>query len=91
MESNGTPPNGNANFAWIQHIIHHLAPTGRAGVVLANGSLSSQSGGEGDIRRRLIEADLGGLHRGHASATLLYDADSRLDLVLQQGQDAAGA
>ena len=54
----GTPPNGNANFAWIQHIIHHLAPTGRAGVVLANGSLSSQSGGEGDIRRRLIEADL---------------------------------
>lgn len=47
----GTPPNGNANFAWIQHIIHHLAPTGRAGVVLANGSLSSQSGGEGDIRR----------------------------------------
>lgn len=54
----GTPPNGNANFAWIQHIVHHLAPTGRAGVVLANGSLSSQSGGEGDIRRRLIEADL---------------------------------
>ena len=54
----GTPPNGNANFAWIQHIIHHLAPTGRAGVVLANGSLSSQSGGEGEIRRRLVEADL---------------------------------
>lgn len=54
----GTPPNGNANFAWIQHIIHHLAPTGRAGVVLANGSLSSQSGGEGEIRRRLIEADI---------------------------------
>ena len=54
----GTPPNGNANFAWIQHIIHHLAPAGRAGVVLANGSLSSQSGGEGDIRRKLVEADL---------------------------------
>ncbi len=54
----GTPPNGNANFAWIQHIVHHLAPTGRAGIVLANGSLSSQSGGEGDIRRRLVEADL---------------------------------
>lgn len=54
----GTPPNGNANFAWIQHIIHHLAPTGRAGVVLANGSLSSQSGGEGEIRRKLVEADL---------------------------------
>ncbi len=54
----GTPPNGSANFAWIQHIIHHLAPSGRAGVVLANGSLSSQSGGEGEIRRRLVEADL---------------------------------
>lgn len=54
----GVPPNGNANFAWIEHIIHHLAPSGRAGVVLANGSLSSQSGGEGEIRRRLVEADL---------------------------------
>ena len=54
----GTPPNGNANFAWIQHIIHHLAPSGRAGVVLANCSLSSQSGGEGEIRRKLVEADL---------------------------------
>jgi len=54
----GTPPNGNANFAWIQHIIHHLAPSGRAGIVLANGSLSSQSGGEGEIRRQIVEADL---------------------------------
>ena len=54
----GIPPNGNANFAWIQHIIHHLAPTGRAGVVLANGSLSSQTGGEGEIRRKIIEDDL---------------------------------
>ncbi len=54
----GTPPNGNANYAWIQHIIHHLAPDGKAGVVLANGSLSSQSGGEGAIRKALIEADL---------------------------------
>lgn len=55
----GTPPDGNANFAWIQHIIHHLSPlTGRAGVVLANGSLSSQTGGEGEIRKRLVEADL---------------------------------
>lgn len=54
----GTPPNGNANFAWIQHIIHHLAPSGRAGIVLANGSLSSQSGGEGEIRKQIIEADL---------------------------------
>jgi type I restriction enzyme M protein len=54
----GIPPRGNANFAWVQHMIHHLAPNGRIGLVLANGSLSSQSGGEGDIRRRIIEDDL---------------------------------
>ena len=54
----GTPPTGNANFAWVQHFIHHLSPKGTAGFVLANGSLSSKSGGEGDIRRRLVEADL---------------------------------
>ena len=54
----GVPPSGNANFAWIQHMIHHLAPRGKIGLVLANGSLSSQSGGEGDIRRRIVEDDL---------------------------------
>lgn len=54
----GTPPEGNANFAWVQHFVHHLAPNGTAGFVLANGSLSSKSSGEGDIRRKLIEADL---------------------------------
>lgn len=54
----GTPPAGNANFAWLQHMIWHLAPKGRMGMVLANGSLSSQSGGEGDIRKNIIEADL---------------------------------
>jgi len=54
----GTPPKGNANFAWVQHFIHHLSPKGTAGFVLANGSLSSKSGGEGDIRRKLVEADL---------------------------------
>ena len=54
----GTPPEGNANFAWGQHFIHHLAPNGTAGFVLANGSLSSKSGGEGEIRRKLVEADL---------------------------------
>lgn len=54
----GTPPVGNANFAWLQHIIHHLAPDGYAGVVLANGSLSSQQSGEGDIRRKMIEGNL---------------------------------
>jgi type I restriction enzyme M protein len=59
----GTPPRGNANYAWIQHFIHHMAvPNGRgggvAGFVMANGSLSSNSGGEGEIRRKIIEADL---------------------------------
>ena len=54
----GIPPKGNANFAWIQHIIHHLAPTGMAGFVLANGSMGSNTSGEGEIRRALIEADL---------------------------------
>jgi type I restriction enzyme M protein len=54
----GMPPAGNANFAWLQHIIHHLAPDGYAGVVLANGSLSSQQSGEGDIRRAMIEKNL---------------------------------
>jgi type I restriction enzyme M protein len=53
----GTPPQGNANFAWIEHIIHHLAPRGTAGVVLANGSMSSQQSGEGEIRKALVEAD----------------------------------
>lgn len=54
----GTPPVGNANFAWIQHMVSHLAPGGRAGIVLANGSMSSKSGGEGDIRRAMVEDDL---------------------------------
>ena len=54
----GIPPAGNANFAWLQHMIHHLSPKGRIGMVLANGSLSSQSGGEGKIRENIIKADL---------------------------------
>ena len=54
----GMPPAGNANFAWLQHMIHHLAPNGKIGMVLANGSLSSQSGGEGEIRKNIIKADL---------------------------------
>jgi type I restriction enzyme M protein len=54
----GIPPKGNANFAWVQHIVHHLAPTGMAGFVLANGSMGSNTSGEGEIRRALIEADL---------------------------------
>ena len=54
----GTPPASNANFAWVQHFIHHLAPTGLAGFVLANGSMSSNQSGEGEIRKAIIEADL---------------------------------
>ena len=54
----GVPPMRNANFAWVQHIVHHLAPTGVAGFVLANGSMSSNQSGEGEIRKNLIEADL---------------------------------
>lgn len=54
----GLPPENNANFAWIQHMIHHLAPNGKIGLVLANGALSSQNGGEGEIRKKIIEADL---------------------------------
>ena len=54
----GVPPSGNANFAWMQHMIHHLSPVGRIGLVLANGALSSQTGGEGVIRQRIVDADL---------------------------------
>lgn len=54
----GVPPVGNANYAWIQHIISKLAPGGSAGIVMANGSMSTNSGGEGDIRAQLVEADL---------------------------------
>jgi len=54
----GIPPANNANFAWVQHMIYHLAPTGFAGFVLANGSMSSNQSGEGEIRRAIVEADL---------------------------------
>lgn len=54
----GMPPAGNANFAWLQHMIYHLAPSGKIGMVLANGALSSQSGGEGEIRKNIVNADL---------------------------------
>ena len=54
----GAPPKGNANFAWVQHIVHHLAPAGVAGFVLANGSIASQQSGEGEIRKALVEAGL---------------------------------
>lgn len=54
----GTPPAGNANYAWLQHMVYHLAPNGVAGIVLANGSLSSNTSNEGEIRKNLLEADL---------------------------------
>ena len=54
----GLPPANNANYAWIQHMIHHLAPNGKIGLVLANGALTTQNGGEGEIRKKIIEADL---------------------------------
>lgn len=54
----GTPPQGNANFAWVQHMLYHLAPKGSMALLLSNGSMSSNSGGEGDIRKALLEADL---------------------------------
>ena len=54
----GAPPSGNANFAWVQHIVHHLAPAGVAGFVLSNGSMSSNQSGEGEIRKALVEANL---------------------------------
>ncbi len=54
----GVPPAGNANFAWVQHMVHHLAPNGIAGFILANGSMSSNQSGEGEIREAIIEADL---------------------------------
>jgi type I restriction enzyme M protein len=54
----GDPPQGNANYAWLQHILHHLKPTGRAGIVLANGSMSSSQNNEGQIRAAMVDADL---------------------------------
>jgi type I restriction enzyme M protein len=54
----GTPPQGNANYAWLQHMLYHLKPSGRAGIVLANGSMSSSQNSEGDIRKAMVEADV---------------------------------
>ncbi|MDT6962253.1 class I SAM-dependent DNA methyltransferase [Cupriavidus sp. SZY C1] len=54
----GTPPRGNANYAWLQHMLYHLKPNGRAGIVLANGSMSSSQNSEGDIRRAMVNADV---------------------------------
>jgi len=79
----GVPPAGNANFAWVQHIVHHLAPVGLAGFVLANGSMSSNQSGEGEIRKSIIEADLAG-------PALLLDADPGVPLVPGAEQSRCG-
>ena len=77
----GAPPVGNANFAWVQHFLYHLAPRGTAGFVLANGSMSSNQSGEGEIRKSIIEAGLVDCIVALAGATVPVDADTRLPLV----------
>ena len=88
----GDPPVGNANYAWIQHFIHHLAPPngrggGVAGFVMANGSLSSNTGGEGEIRRKHRRGRPGRLHRRAARPALLHHRHPRLPLVPNSRQD----
>ena len=83
------PSARNANFAWLQHIIYKLGSRGSAGVVLANGSMSSQQSGEGEIRAALVEADLV-LHDRPASPTLPDRPDPGLPVVLRQGQGSPG-
>ena len=82
----GTPPAGNANFGWLQHILHHLAPTGTAGVILANGSMSSTQ----NRRGRNPPRDGGGgrdrLHDRDAGAAILFHANSGVHLVSGKGQ-----
>ena len=82
----GVPPKGNANFAWVQHFIHHLAPHGMAGFVLANGSMSSNQSGEGDIRQSPHRGRPRGLHGRPARPALLQHADPRLPLVPREKQ-----
>ncbi len=77
----GIPPVGNANYAWIQHFIHHLAPGGIAGFVMANGSLSSNTSGEGDIRKAIIEADLVDCIVALPTQLLLHNRHPRHPLV----------
>ncbi len=83
----GVPPDGNANYAWIQDFASHLAPDGRAGFVLANGSLTSMTSGEGAIREALIRDDLVDCIVAPACEALLHDRHTRLPVVpgSQQG------
>ena len=77
----GVPPTGNANFAWVQHFISHLAPSGIAGFVLANGSMSSSQSGEGEIRKNIVEADLVDCMVALPGPALLLDPDPGVPLV----------
>ena len=86
----GTPPVGNANYAWVQHFLHHLAPRGIAGFVLANGSMSSNQSGEGEIRKNIVEVQPGGLHHRPAGAVVQVDPDTGLPVVPVQGPEPAG-
>ena len=86
----GVPPKGNANFAWVQHFIHHLAPDGYAGFVLANGSMSSNQSGEGDIRKAIIEADLVDCMVALPGQLFYTHADSGLSLVPGEKQERTG-
>ena len=77
----GTPPQGNANFAWMQHMLHHLAPKGSMALLLANGSMSSNTNNEGEIRRRSDRSRSGGMYGRPAGATLYQHANPSLYLV----------
>ena len=82
----GVPPAGNANYAWIQHILSKLAPGGSAGVVMANGSMSSNTGGEGEIRARHHRRGPGVVHGRAAHAAFSQHRNTGLSVVLRHGQ-----
>ena len=86
----GVPPAGNANYAWIQHILSKLAPGGKAGVVMANGSMSSNTVGEGDIRARIVEADLVSCMVALPAQLFRSTVDSGVPVVFRHGQGASG-
>ena len=83
----GIPPAGNANFGWLQHILHHLGPNGTAGVVLANGSMSSSQSGEGDIRKAMIEGGVVDCMIALPGAVVLFHPDPRLSVVPGEEQE----
>ncbi len=84
----GVPPAGNANYAWVQHFLHHLAPTGTAGFVLANGSMSTNTIRRGRHPPRPARGRPGGLHGRAPRPVVLFDPDPRLSLVPDPHQDA---